>query len=199
MSNIATSKWGDCTRCPAKNCACVKIGKDLICLNCNKEIKTEQQLEKSKIRNKVRQLGNKQVQEGNYEDAGRQALINDLDFVVSRYVRMLYAEPGHGMLQCWTCNCTKHFSLMQNGHFISRSHMQTRFLLKNLRPQCAGCNEGKHGNLVVFAERLEAEEKGVTHYLKELSVEPYKYSLDELKQMLIDFRSKLRLIEQKFV
>ena len=50
----------------------------------------------------------------------------------------------------------------------------------------------------MFAERLEQEEKGIVDYLREISQETYKYSRDELKQLLIDYRAKLRIVETKF-
>ena len=44
MGVISTSKWGDCTNCKNKNCACVKKGKDLVCLNCNDRMKAAIQI-----------------------------------------------------------------------------------------------------------------------------------------------------------
>jgi len=104
----------------------VKIGKELFCLSCNKEIKTEKQTQKARERDKLRSLGNKQVQEGNYEDASVQALKNDLDFVHSRLVRMLAANDN-GIACCYTCSKLQHWTLMQLSHFIKRSNTLTRW------------------------------------------------------------------------
>ena len=204
-SIVNKTKWGDCTQCHTTNVACVKVKKDLVCTNCHGRNKAEEQQKKANQRTAARNTGFK-LRNGLAESKGteeygmaeRQSLINDLDFVVSRYIRQLYADPKNGFVQCWTCPTIKHFSLMQNGHFVPRSKMATRWLVKNLKPQCATCNEGKHGNLEIFAERLEQEEKGIVDYLREISQETYKYSRDELKQLLIDYRAKLRIVETKF-
>lgn len=199
MGVLPQFKVGNCNcGCNGKDVAGRKVGKEFYCLESYRAMKTKQYTQKASLNNKVRNLGNIQVQEGNYEGASIQALKNDLDFVVSRYIRMLYADAKNGFVQCYTCPTIKHFSLMQNGHFIPRSNMATRWMVKNLKPQCPNCNEGKHGNLEVFSERLEQEEKGIVEYLKELSRETCKFGVDELKQMLADFRAKLRIVENKF-
>ena len=199
MSILPTFKVGNCScGCNGKDVAGRKVGKVFYCMASYKSMKTKQYTRKSNLNNKIRDLGNVQVQEGNFEGASLQALRNDLDWVVSRYIRMLYADAKNGLVQCYTCPTIKHFSLMQNGHFIPRSNMATRWLIKNIRPQCHNCNEYNHGNLEVFSERLEQEENGITNYLKELSRETCKFGIDELKQMLYDYRSKLRIVEAKF-
>lgn len=50
---------------------------------------------------------------------------------------------------------------MQNGHFISRVYLATRFDEDNCRPQCVGCNVFGNGKTVEFARKLEAENKGI--------------------------------------
>lgn len=57
-STINKSKWGDCTQCGHKDTDCVKQGKVLICLNCNRNNKAKAQLQKQKVRNQVRSLKN---------------------------------------------------------------------------------------------------------------------------------------------
>jgi hypothetical protein len=199
MSYLPAFKIGDCScGCGGKDVQGRKVGKSFYCMRSYKSMKTKQYTQKANLNNKIRNLGNVQVQEGNYEDASVQALKNDLDWVVSRYIRMLYADAKNGFVKCYTCPTIKHFSLMHNGHYIPRANTQTRWLLKNLRPQCPTCNEAKHGNLEVFEQRLEEEEKGITEYLEAVSREVYKYSRDELKQLLTDMRAKLRLVETKF-
>ena len=201
---INKSKWGNCSLCSSKDVACVKVKKDLVCLTCHGRNKAEEQQKKANQRTAARNTGFK-LRNGlaeskgtkQYEDASLQALKNDLDFVVSRYIRMLYSNE-RGLCQCYTCSTIKHFSLMQCGHFIPRSNMATRWLTKNLKCQCPTCNETKHGNLEVYSQRLEEEETGIVEYLKELSRETQKFGIDELKQMLYDFRAKLRIIETKF-
>lgn len=205
MSYIQNTKWGICSNCGGKEQEVIKVKKDLFCISCRNAQKAQEQVTKSNRRNAARRVGFKlrnseipPIATEEYGQAERQNLINDLDYVASRICRMIGSDDK-GICQCYTCPTKRHFSLMQAGHYISRKFTQLRFDLRwNLRPQCPTCNEAKHGNLEVFAEKLEQEQTGITAWLQELSREQYKYSRDELKTLLIDMRQKLRIIETKF-
>lgn len=112
-------------------------------------------------------------------------LIDDLDIIFSQLIRLKYADE-FGMVKCYTCDDVKHWKHMQCGHFVPRAEMPTRFSEKNCRPQCKSCNEGVRGNLLVFAERLEAEEKGIVEILREQARGVQDYGRDELKVLVID-------------
>ena len=201
---IPKAKYGNCSQCGAKNTDCVKKGKELWCIQCNERFKAEQQIEKAKKRTAARNAGFKLRNldapgrgTEEYFAAERQALINDLDFVFSRIVRMGAAD-SFGQCECYTCNAKSHWSFMQCGHFEKRSNTQIRWYFPNARVQCKTCNEVKHGNMEVYEQRLEQEQPGLPAQLKELAREPYKWTRDELKQLLLDLRAKLKIIEQKF-
>mgnify|MGYP006935496705 FL=1 len=196
MNLIATSKFGDCVRCGEKDTSCKKRGKDLICTSCCKIEDTKKQVEKANLRNRVRGLRGHQVESGNEQAASRQNLINDLDYVFSRIVRLRAADE-HGNCQCYTCPTKNHWSLMQCGHYVPRGNMALRFSFDNTRVQCKSCNEFHTGNLSVFKERLGREQAGLSESLENEAKIVFKYGLDELKVMLIDFRAKLRLLEAK--
>ena len=153
---------------------------------------------KNAVKKVVSKLRNEAYAEGNLEDAERQYLINELDFVFSRIVRMSAADK-HGYCECYTCENKKHWSLQQCGHFVKRGNTQIRWDFRNARIQCKNCNENLGGNLEVFQQRLNEEHKGLPEQLKEIARDPYKWSREELKQLLIDLRHKLRIIETKFV
>lgn len=196
-SLINQTKWGDCSRCPATDTNVVKVGKDLLCLQCNKELKFEKQLAKSKERNKFRGLMKSQVQEGNFDAADRQVLMNELDFVFSRILRFRETDK-YSNCQCYTCPTRKHWSLMQCGHYVKRGNTEIRWNFKNAKVQCKYCNENLGGNLKVYAERLEKEEPGLPEQLTETGRQVYQWSREELKGLLIDLREKLRIAEQSF-
>jgi hypothetical protein len=80
----------------------------------------------------------------------------ELDRVFSLYIRQSYAD-SNGYVQCYTCNAQKHWKDMHCGHFVSRSHLATRFDEDNVRPQCVGCNIFGGGKVVIFGSKLEAE------------------------------------------
>jgi hypothetical protein len=118
-------------------------------------------------------------------------LIDDLDIIFSQLIRLKEADE-HGMAKCYTCEDVKHWKQLQCGHYISRAQMPTRFSEKNCRPQCKICNEDKRGNLVVFAERLEAEEPGIVAILEEQSRGIQDYGRDELKVLIADAIRKVK-------
>lgn len=118
-------------------------------------------------------------------------LIDDLDIIFSQLVRLSHADE-HGMVSCFTCDTVKHWKQMQCGHYIPRAQMPTRFSVKNCRPQCKECNEGKNGNLLVFAERLEAEELGIVAILEEQSRGVQDYGRDELKALIVDTMRRVK-------
>jgi len=204
-STINRTKWGRCSVCGGAEQEVVKVKKELFCLNCRNAQKAEEQIKKANRRTAARNAGNKLRREnilGNqysedYEAAERSALVHDIDFVFSRCVRMMYADSA-GLCSCYTCFLVQHWSMNQCGHFIKRGNTAVRWDFRNAKPQCRKCNENLHGNLEVYEKYLEMEHPGLPDQLKEISREPYKWSRDELKQLLIDLRAKLKIIEQKF-
>lgn len=77
------------------------------------------------------------------------SLKKKLDQVFSLYIRAKYPK------YCYTCN--RYGKTLQNGHFISRSYLATRFEEDNCRPQCVGCNVFGGGKPLDFEENLIAE------------------------------------------
>jgi len=199
MSIIPQFKVGNCNcGCGGKDVAGRKVGKEFYCMDSYRTMKTKQYTQKASLNNKVRNLGNKQVQEGIYEDASIQALKRDLDFVHSRIVRMTAADAKTGLANCFVCGRLQHWTLCQLSHFIPRANTLTRWDSKANRCSCKYCNENLGGNLIIFAKKLNEEEAGLAERLSELSREPYKWGRDELKMLLLDMRAKLRLVETKF-
>lgn len=182
-------------------CGCPpKIGLQGYCANCRPDLVAaviKKQNAKQYQKGKLSKAYREQMQDGNFDEASMQAIKNDLDFVASRICR-LTASDNNGQVQCYTCTTKKHWTLMQAGHFISRSCMLLRWdLRRNIRPQCNHCNSkmGLDGNLSVFEANLELEQQNLPSLLKELSREPYKHSQEELKGLLNQLRQQLRIIE----
>lgn len=78
-----------------------------------------------------------------------------LDAVFSQYIRHKYAK--NGLVKCYTCSTIKPIKEMQNGHWIPRNVLATRFEEKNCRPQCVGCNMFNKGRPDVFSVNLLKE------------------------------------------
>jgi hypothetical protein len=82
-------------------------------------------------------------------------LKKELDSVFSQYVR--WSRSENGCVQCYTCREVKEVKKMQNGHFVSRGYLATRFDEDNCRPQCYGCNMFGEGRILDYEERLIEE------------------------------------------
>ncbi len=95
-------------------------------------------------------------------------LKKQLDSVFSVYIRRKYANAD-GDVACFTCGKIMPWQHIQNGHFISRSYLATRFHEDNCRPQCVGDNIFGGGKPLDFEENLKRE-------LGEIYVEEMKKS-----------------------
>lgn len=81
-------------------------------------------------------------------------LKKELDRVFSIYIRQKYADKQNGLVKCYTCSTYKPWKEIQNGHWIPRNVLATRFSVDNCRPQCVGCNMFQKGMPDVFAVNL---------------------------------------------
>lgn len=71
------------------------------------------------------------------------------DTVFSQYIRQKDAK--NDIATCVTCGRQEHWKKMQNGHYIARNHMATRYDESNCHVQCIGCNMFKNGNMDEYA------------------------------------------------
>lgn len=132
-----------------------------------------------------------------HDEDGLPELISRLDKLVSKWVRYS-AKTKMGVVECFTC---EDFFLPENidaGHYISRSCMYLRFdAARNIRPQCIPCNRHKYGQAAAFGKRLETEHPGITELLLEESRIIYKYSRDELINLINEYTQKLKQLNIK--
>ena len=83
-------------------------------------------------------------------------LKKDLDAIFSIYIRQKYADDMENV-ECYTCFKMLPIKKIQNGHFVSRQYLATRWHENNCRPQCWGCNGFGGGKPLDFEERLKKE------------------------------------------
>lgn len=50
-----------------------------------------------------------------------------------------------------------HWTRIQNGHYMSRKYLSTRFDENNCRPQCVSCNVFQQGNIQLYRRNLIEE------------------------------------------
>jgi hypothetical protein len=129
------------------------------------------------------------------KEEGLQVLIKEADTLFSRWLRLSSADKD-GNVVCYTCEVTKHWTLMQNGHYIKRGNLFLRFDPRNCRPQCEGCNVYKDGNYPEFTKRLEIERPGIIDYLLEESRLVYKPTREEIKNIITEYTIKFKLLKK---
>ena len=90
----------------------------------------------------------------------------EFDRVFSIYIRTFYSKNGE--VQCYTCPKIAPIKEMQNGHFVPRQYLATRFDERNCRPQCYACNMLYNGQPSTYAKKLESETAGIVEELDRL-------------------------------
>ena len=114
-----------------------------------------------------------------------------LDKVFSEYIRLKNANDI-GFCRCVTCGKYYHWSKIQNGHYMSRRYMSTRYSEMNCHPQCMPCNVMQHGNIPQYRMWLVKEygEEKVRQLETTALAQTVKFSDWEYKN-LIDYYTKL--------
>lgn len=85
----------------------------------------------------------------------RSQLIGYADKYHSAHIR---AKGGDGTWNwCYTCGARVFVLEIQNGHFMARRYLNTRWSDINCHPQCNECNVVKGGNLKIYEQKLRAE------------------------------------------
>lgn len=123
-------------------------------------------------------------------------LIHDADAIFSQYIRLKYADEK-GIVKCYTCNTKKHWTLMQNGHYMKRGNLYLRHDERNCRPQDKYCNEDLGGNMPEYTKRLDAECKGLPDLLRADAVLVHKPSRDEIRQVIQEYAPKVKFLKSK--
>ncbi len=78
-------------------------------------------------------------------------LKKELDRIFSIFIRK--RDGG----ACYTCPQKKTWKEMQNGHFVPRQYLATRYDEMNCHSQCYACNMLYNGQPSAYAKRLEKE------------------------------------------
>lgn len=111
----------------------------------------------------------------------------ELDRVFSLFIRNKYADKN-GYVRCYTCSVVKPVKEMQNGHWIPRNNLATRFSEENCRPQCVGCNMFNKGRPDVFAVNLIKEGIDIIQ-LQQSRYKIFKVSSEWYKQKIEYYKS----------
>ncbi len=98
-----------------------------------------------------------------------------LDTIFSIYIRTKHSDCD-GVVKCFTCGASKVIKKIQNGHFVSRQYLATRWEEDNCRPQCLTeesslkCFDGTYKKIsnLEIGDKLSAFNK--TTFRNEISV-----------------------------
>jgi len=125
----------------------------------------------------------------------RQRLIKRCDALFSLIRR--HEESIDGYCRCISCNTIKQIKEMDNGHYIGRGCMFLRYDPRNAWPQCRKCNSFQSGlSIHNYRENL-IKKLGleVVEELETLRHRPFKYSIEELKDLRKQFNKRLKELE----
>lgn len=129
----------------------------------------------------------------------KQKLREKLDEVFSKYIRLKHSD-NNGYCRCISCGKIVFWKQIQNGHYMSRRYLSTRFSEDNCRPQCVSCNMFNQGNIQMYRRGLISEigEQRVDLVEARARQETAKYSEFEYIE-LIKYYSKevMRLLREK--
>lgn len=128
------------------------------------------------------------------DDDGLPELIEQLDTLISKWVRYS-AVGGDGLVECYTSGKRFLPRDLDAGHYITRNCMFLRFDLRNIKPQSRIDNRGKYGLAAEFGKRLELEHPGITEILLEESRIIYKWSREELRNLISEYTIKLKQLK----
>lgn len=118
-----------------------------------------------------------------------------LDDVFSIYIRLRDSDSS-GFCRCISCGKVQHWKDVDNGHYVNRSHMGTRYSERNCNAQCRSCNRFSEGNNIGYTRGLirkygikvidELDVKKHTQtYMKpfdyEVLIDHYKKEVEKLK------------------
>jgi len=119
--------------------------------------------------------------------------VKELDRVFSIFIRQKYATDG--MTACVTCGAVKRWQEQQNGHYMSRGHLPTRWSEDNCAPQCYACNVMRKGNYVEYSlwmintygvEKLEELKRRANSGVKITTVE-IKEMIEKYKKLIAEY------------
>ena len=117
-------------------------------------------------------------------------LKKELDKWFSLYIRLREATD-EGLVQCFTCGNVNNYKVgMQNGHFMSRQFMSTRYNEQNCQVQCVGCNMFKFGEQFKFSLALDYKYgKGTAEELLHKSRQINKMNSKDFEEKISYYKS----------
>ena len=125
--------------------------------------------------------------------------IKELDVWFSSYIRLRYSD-SRGYWRCIRFGKVYFWKEIQNGHYMSRRYMSTRFSEDNCRPQGVECNIFNQGAIQMYRRALikEIGEQRVDLIEVRARQENKNWSWFELKQLIEYYKKEVeKLLDKK--
>lgn len=130
----------------------------------------------------------------------RNKLIEELDNIFSKYIRLRDSDKS-GYCRCISCGKLVFWKYIQNGHFVNRKHMSTRFDEYNCNAQCLSCNCFDEGNNLGYSAGLVRKYgKSVLDILLIRKNQMKKWSDFEIKKLINHYKKEVdKLLKEKLL
>lgn len=120
-----------------------------------------------------------------------------LTTVFNRYIRLRDCK-GTGKALCITCRVETELERSDAGHFVPGNKYISRYDERNVNLQCLSCNRFRHSNPIHYFVELGRKWGAEVPYELEASMDVRRiYSREELEEMIITYRAKVRALEGK--
>ncbi len=133
------------------------------------------------------------------KSSNKSAMVKELDKWFSYYIRLKHSD-ANGYCRCISCGKMYFWKNIQNGHYMSRRYMSTRFSEDNCRPQGVECNIFNQGAIQMYRRALVKEigEQRVDLVEVRARQERKNWSVFELKQLAEYYKKEVqKLLTEK--
>lgn len=114
-----------------------------------------------------------------------------LDRVFSEYIRLRDADEN-GFVRCISCGKVHHWKQVDNGHYVNRKHLSTRWHEKNCNGQCRACNRFDEGNMLGYTKGLiKKYGSGILDELEVMKYQTSKLTTFEGRLLVKDYQKKV--------
>ena len=131
------------------------------------------------------------------ENKSIKQLKKTLDTVFSKFIRLRDSRPV-GVGFCITCGRPKEWKEADNGHYIKRQHLPTRYDEKNCNLQCKHCNAFEQGANEKY--KIAIDKKWGDGTAEILEIKKYnrtKWTRFEYIAMIEHYREQVKLMERE--
>lgn len=125
-------------------------------------------------------------------------LVKKLDKVFSQYIRLRDSDTN-GYCRCISCGKIHYWKEIQNGHYMSRRYLSTRFDEMNCNAQCVACNIFNQGNIQMYRQNLikKISEKNVDYLEYKAKSITVHYSAFELEQLIKYYTALVKKLSEE--